>query len=92
MQEEEEEEEEEDKTSKAREEGQDVVWRANSSQRRAPSLCGFFTASSRPDRIAHHISTAGKTSTAPVSTPGERNQNILQSAATETRGTLTRVT
>ncbi|KAI4790284.1 hypothetical protein KUCAC02_034726 [Chaenocephalus aceratus] len=78
-------------TSEAREEVQDVVWRADSSRRRAPSLCGCLAASSRPDRIAHHVSTAGETATAPVSTPGDRSQNISQSAA-ETRGSLTRVT
>ncbi len=61
-------------TSKAREEMKDVVRRANSSQWRAPPLCGFFTASSRPGRIAHHISTAGKTQTAKVSTLSESKQ------------------
>lgn len=57
------------KTSKARKEAKDVVGRANSRQQRALPLFGpFFTASSRPGRVAPHISAAGKTPTASVST------------------------
>lgn len=68
------------KTSKAREEVKDVVGRENSSQKRAPSLFGSFTVSSRAGRIAHHILAAGKTQT--VSTPGREKKNKKKNAQT----------
>lgn len=82
------------KTSKAREEVKDVVGRENSSQKRAPSLFGSFTASSQAGRIAHHILAAGKTQT--VSTLGEKKKkhkkhsNTLQPLA-RTGGSVTRI-
>lgn len=68
------------KTSKAREEVKDVVGRENSSQERAPSLFGSFTASSRAGRIAHHILAAGKTQT--VSTLGREKKKTTKNAQT----------